>query len=111
MDLLSPEKRLSSTLTRDDPSSLKPHQHELQGIFQVRLLVDNIFDRVNEPRVLLQIFCFDCFPLNGSALFMATEDLFTDSLSQDRISSILRFFGHGGKISPSFNEEDINVEV
>jgi hypothetical protein len=111
MDLLSPEKRLSSTLTRDDPSSLKSHQHELQGIFQVRLLVDNIFDRVNEPRVLLQIFCFDCFPLNGSALFMATEDLFTDSLSQDRISSILRFFGHGGKISPSFNEEDINVEV
>jgi hypothetical protein len=30
-------------------------------------------------------------------LFVATADLITDSLSQDRISSILRFFGHGGK--------------
>lgn len=97
MALLDPEKRLSSTLTRDNPSSLKPYQHELQVVFQVRLLVDNIFDIVSETRVLLQISCFDCFPFNGSALFVATTDLFTDSLSQDMISSILRFFGHGGK--------------
>lgn len=46
--------------------------------------------------MFLRVLCSDCFPFNGSVLFIATADLFTDCFSQDRIASVLRFFGHGG---------------
>ena len=60
--------------------------------------------------MLFQIPCFDCFPFNGSALFVATAD---SSRIAFRKVGLAPFFAFLAMVvnKPLFQRRDIDVEV